>query len=69
MNIENVQIDTVLIPIDPLCPLERRVRSGIKCIAVDEKGFRFRRLNEYYNGEEFFLTRQALETSKWEYAP
>lgn len=67
MNIENVQVGTTLIPRWETTPIEVRRGSGIVCIGVEEKGFRFRRLHTNYNGEEFTLNRHALETSQWDY--
>jgi hypothetical protein len=69
MNIENVRRGTVLITDDPIVRLENNMASAIQVIEVTEQGFRVRRMNLYYNGETFFLTRQALEQSHWTYAP
>jgi hypothetical protein len=67
MNTENIQRGTILIPRG--CPASVGMGSAIQCLSADEKGFRFRRMNLNYGGEEFFLTRQAIETSQWDYSP
>jgi hypothetical protein len=43
--------------------------SSIRVIEVQEQGFRFRRCHSYYNGEEFFLSREALGRSQWVLVP
>ena len=68
MNIDNVIVGTILIPLDS-CSLYVNMGSAIRCVSVNEQGFRLRRMNLYYQGEEFFLTRQALQNSNWTEAP
>jgi hypothetical protein len=43
--------------------------SSIKVVEVQEKGFRFRRCHSYHNGEEFFLSKEALCKSQWVLIP
>ena len=50
-------------------PEDVAVGSAIKLIEVQEKGFRFRRIHLYYNGEEFFLTKEALIKTQWIFVP
>jgi len=52
-----------------LMPTGGPVESAIRIIEVKEQGFRFRRCNSYYNGEEFFLSRDALIKSQWVIVP
>ena len=52
-----------------LMPNEGPVSSSIKIIESNEKGFRFRRIHQYYNGEEFFLSKEALMKSNWVIVP
>lgn len=65
-TIVEIRVGTVLIS-------DRRslnyMALGIQCIEVTEQRFMFRRMNLFYNGETFFLTRQALGGSLWEIAP
>lgn len=63
MNASQIVFGTVLVPNG--IPLHRAISAGIQCIAIMEQGFRFRRMNLYYNREEFFLTSSAIETSNW----
>lgn len=68
MNTETVAtitVNTILIPSDYRCSLDNIMGSAIRCISINEQGFRFRKINLVRNGEEFFLTRQALENSLW----
>lgn len=43
--------------------------SAIRTIEIQEQGFRFRRCHQYYNGEEFFLSKDALIKSQWILVP
>ena len=43
--------------------------SAIRLIEANDKGFRFRRCNQYYNGEEFFLNQDVLIKSNWVIVP
>ena len=65
MNVDNVKVGTILMPADIGCPLYVNVGSAIRCVTANEQGFRLRRMNLHYQGEEFFLTRQALQNSNW----
>lgn len=69
MNTENIRVGDLLISDDPMCHPENLAASGIQVIEVTEQGFRVRRMNLCYNGEIFFLTRQALQQSHWVQAP
>jgi hypothetical protein len=52
-----------------LMPDGLSIDSSIRVITINEQGFRFRRCNQYYNGEEFFMTREALIRSQWILVP
>jgi hypothetical protein len=69
MDMANMKEGAVLIPDDLGQPLSGRMGSAIRCMAVDEKGFRFRKMNIFCGGEEFFLAKQALQNSHWTYVP
>ena len=70
MNIENVRVGSVLISDElAVCPLPILLDSGVNVVAVDDKGFRLQRRWADYNGEEFYLTRDALTRSHWILAP
>lgn len=70
MNIENITVGNGLISDDlKITPIKNLLESGITCVGVNEKGFTFKRIHPSFNGEEFFLTKQALEKSHWTYAP
>lgn len=47
-------------------PESGTIDSGIQVIELNDKGLKLRRLNSYYEGEEFFLTWDAWTKSKWE---
>jgi hypothetical protein len=66
-TVANVRVGTVLIPDSPTS--RNMSASGIQCLEANEQGFRFRRMNLHYEGETFFLTRQALCNSLWIEAP
>jgi hypothetical protein len=68
MITDGVTVGTLLI-VDDTQSLEGRMGSAIRCIFLDEKGYRFKKMNVHCNGEEFFLTKQALEGSHWIDAP
>ena len=36
---------------------------------ANEKGYKFRRCNQYYKGEEFFLNQETLIKSNWVFVP
>jgi hypothetical protein len=66
MNIENVRVGSVLISDElAVCPLSILLDSGVNVVAADDKGFRLQRRWAGYNGEEFYLTRDALTRSHW----
>jgi hypothetical protein len=69
MNAENITVGMLLIPNDSRQSVENRMASAIRCIGINEQGYRFRRMNLHYNGEEFFLNRQSLEQSHWMHPP
>jgi len=46
-------------------PPDRAIHSSIVVIEITEQGYRFRRVNTFYNGEEFFLNRGAFLRSQW----
>ena len=52
-----------------LMPDSGNVGSAIRLIETNDKGFRFRRCHSYYNGEEFFLNKDALIKSNWVLVP
>jgi hypothetical protein len=52
-----------------LMPDGGRDGSAIRLIEANDKGFRFRRCNQYYNGEEFFLNQETLVKSNWVFVP
>ena len=52
-----------------LMPDGLNAASAIKLIEANEKGFKFRRCNSYYNGEEFFLNQDTLVKSNWVIVP
>ena len=52
-----------------LCPDEGSIFSSIKIVMLGEKGVKVKRVNQYYNGEEFFLAYEALEKSSWRAIP
>jgi hypothetical protein len=66
MNIEEISLLHIG---SQLMPDGGPLNSSIKIISVNEQGFRFRRCHSYYNGEEFFLTRDALIKSQWILVP
>jgi hypothetical protein len=45
------------------------VSSSVRVIETKDEGVRVRRMHLSYNGEEFFLTWDALAGSKWEPVP
>lgn len=70
MEIENIAVGSVLISDSlDITPLPLLLASGVDVIGVDEKGFRLRRRHSSYNGEEFFLTIDAMRKSHWRIAP
>lgn len=68
ISTESTRIGTILIPNDAQS-LEGRMGSAVCCIAIDDKGFRFRKMNLRCNGEEFFLTKDAFMSSQWVNVP
>jgi len=52
-----------------LMPVSGNPSSSIRIIDISEQGFRFRRCHSYYNGEEFFLNKDALIKSNWVIVP
>lgn len=52
-----------------LMPNSGVVDSSIRVIEVNDKGLRFRRCHQYYNGEEFFLSNEVLVKSNWVAVP
>ena len=70
MDTGNIVVGSVLIGDDlDITPLPLLLASGVDIIGVDEKGFRLRRRHPSYNGEEFFLTMDAMRKSHWIIAP
>lgn len=67
MNINNVIKGTVLVP--STLPQSNCMGSAIQCLEAGEKGFKFRRMNITHNLEEFFMARNMLETSQWDFIP
>ena len=68
MNAETVSTikpHTILITDNPGCPLHNRMASAIQCVSVNEKGFKFKRVNLNCHGEEFFMNSQGLQGSLW----
>ena len=66
MNLDRLLVGVILISNEiGNCPINLLLASGVDCIAVDENGGRFRRRHPSHNGEEFFLTRDALQRSHW----
>jgi hypothetical protein len=41
------------------------IEGGIQVTAMNEQGIKARRIHPLHNGEEFFLSNNALETSYW----
>jgi hypothetical protein len=68
MDTSNINVGSLLI-VDDTQSLEGKMASAIRCIFLDEKTYRFKKMNVHCNGEEFFLTKQALESSHWILAP
>lgn len=54
---------------DYLMPSGGPVNSSIRVIEINERGFRFRRINLFHQGEEFFLSRDLLMRSNWTIVP
>ena len=52
-----------------LIPNGVSLESAIMVIEIKEQGFRFRRCHLSYNGEEFFLSRDALARYQWVIVP
>jgi len=50
---------------DYLMPDGGPVSSAIRVITVNDQGYRFRRCHPSYNGEEFFMSKEALTRSHW----
>ena len=44
---------------------EKCISSAIKIIGVDDKGYKCKRINFYYDGEEFFMAKDMMNRSKW----
>jgi hypothetical protein len=60
-----IEVGTILIPNSSWNNPENALASAIQCLEINEQGYRFRRMNLNYNGETFFLTKQALDSSNW----
>jgi len=67
MDTTTMTIGAILIPDDTVQSVDGRMGSAIKCIFLDEKGYRFKKM--HLNSEEFFLTVEALKGSHWIDAP
>lgn len=66
MDIENIAVGTILITdAIGITPLARLTECGIEIVGIDPKGFKCKRLHPFYNGEEFFLTIDAMKKSHW----
>jgi hypothetical protein len=52
-----------LVPEDDLGP--NKIFTAIKILAVDDKGYKCKRINLMYNGEEFFMSKDAMNKTHW----
>ena len=52
-----------------LMPSGGNAASAIRLIEANDKGYKFRRCNQYYKGEEFFLNQETLIKSNWVFVP
>ena len=58
---KNFKAGDFLVPVDA----QHSISSSIKILTADDKGYKCKRVNLSYNGEEFFMARDMMNKTKW----
>lgn len=60
---KNFKVGDFLVPEDNLG--SNKIFSALKIMSVDDKGYKCKRVNAIYNGEEFFMAKDMMNKTKW----